>query len=111
MIIIVFFIIYGFIKDNGLQYLFMILGFIGGIIENNRMMAYIEINAYKQSSNISINEFNDSIQRLNETKNVIKHFNSKKEAIDYLVRETGIKRSECIKAYDFIMNLDLEKRK
>lgn len=108
MLIIVFFIIYGFIKDNGLQYLFMILGFISGIIENNRKMAYIERNAYGQSSNISINEFNNSIQNLQETKNVIKHFSSKKEAIDYLVRETGIKRSECIKAYDFIMSLDSE---
>lgn len=111
MLIIVFFIILGFIKDNGLQYLFMIIGFISGIIENNRMMAYIEKNAYGKSSNISLNEFNNSIQSLQKTKNVIKKFNSKKEAIDYLVKETGIKRSECIKAYDFVMDFDLEKNK
>lgn len=111
MLIIVFFIILGFIKDNGLQYLFMIIGFISGIVENNRMMAYIEKNAYGKTSNISINEFNNSIQSLHKTKDVIKQFNSKKEAIDYLVKETGIKRSECIKAYDFMMNLDLEKNK
>lgn len=43
MFLIVGFIIYGFIKDNGLQYLFMGMGFISGIIENNRKMAYIEI--------------------------------------------------------------------
>ena len=36
------FIIFGFIKDNGLQYVFMIIGFIIGVIENNRRMAYIE---------------------------------------------------------------------
>lgn len=111
MLIIVFFIILGFIKDNGLQYLFMIIGFISGIIENNRMMAYIEKNAYGKSSNISLNEFNNSIQSLQKTKSVIKKFNSKKEAIDYLAKETGIKRSECIKAYDFMMNFDLEKNK
>lgn len=46
MLIVVGFIIYGFIKDNGLQYLFMILGFVSGIVENNRMMAYVERNAY-----------------------------------------------------------------
>lgn len=111
MLIIVFFIILGFIKDNGLQYLFMIIGFISGIIENNRMMAYVEKNAYGKSSNISQNEFNNSIQSLQKTKNVIKQFNSKEEAIDYLVKETGIKRSECIKAYDFVMDFDLEKNK
>lgn len=48
MLVIVFFIIYGFIKDNGFQYLFMVIGFVGGIIENNRMMAYIEKNAYNK---------------------------------------------------------------
>ena len=36
MIIIVGFIIYGFIKDNGIQYIFMIVGFTYGIWENNR---------------------------------------------------------------------------
>lgn len=50
MIIIIFFIIYGFIKDSGLQYLFIylfiIIGFITDIIENNCMMSYIEKNAY-----------------------------------------------------------------
>lgn len=48
MLVIVFFIIYGFIKDNGFQYLFMVIGFVSGIIENNRMMAYIEKNAYNK---------------------------------------------------------------
>ena len=48
MIIIVGFIIYGFIKDNGIQYIFMIVGFTCGIWENNRKKAYIERNAYKK---------------------------------------------------------------
>ena len=51
MIIIVGFIIYGFIKDNGIQYLFMIIGFTYGIWENNRKKAYIERNAYRQIAN------------------------------------------------------------
>ena len=50
MIIIVGFIIYGFIKDNGIQYIFMIIGFTYGIWENNRKKAYIERNAYKHIS-------------------------------------------------------------
>ena len=48
MIIIVGFIIYGFIKDNGIQYIFMIIGFTYGIWENNRKKVYIEQNAYRK---------------------------------------------------------------
>lgn len=47
-IIIAGFIIFGFIKDNGLQYIFMIVGVISGIIEKNVKQAYIDRNAYKQ---------------------------------------------------------------
>lgn len=52
MFVIAFFIIYGFVKDNGLQYLFMILGFVSGIIENNRKMSYVERNAYGKHFNL-----------------------------------------------------------
>ena len=51
MIIIVGFIIYGFVKDNGIQFIFMIVGFTYGIWETNRKKAYIERNAYKQITN------------------------------------------------------------
>ena len=51
MIIIVGFIIYGFIKDNGIQFIFIIVGFTYGIWETNRKKAYIEKNAYRQISN------------------------------------------------------------
>ena len=50
-LIIAGFIIYGFIKNNGIQFIFMIVGFIYGIWENNRKQAYIEKNAYKQINN------------------------------------------------------------
>lgn len=50
-IIIAGFIIFGFIKDNGLQYIFMIVGVISGIIEKNVKQAYIDRNAYKQIDN------------------------------------------------------------
>lgn len=50
-IIIAGFIIFGFIKDNGLQYIFMIVGVISGIIEKNVKQVYIDRNAYKQIDN------------------------------------------------------------
>lgn len=111
MIVIVFFIIYGWIKDNGLQYLFMILGLISGVIENNKMMAYIERNAYGKNSKISIEEFRSSVDRLEEFQKIMKEFSSKKEAVEYLTKETYLSERECIEAYDFIMKLDLEEIK
>lgn len=109
MIVIVFFIIYGFIKDNGLQYLFMIIGFISGIMENNKMMTYIEKNAYGKNSNVSIEEFRKSMSRLKDLQDTIKKFKSKKEAVAYLMKETGIAEEECSKAYDTAMKIDFKK--
>lgn len=111
MIIIVFFIIYGFIKDNGLQYLFMIIGFISGIIENNKMMAYIEKNAYGKKSKISIDEFRSYIQNLKEFKKIVSKFESKNDAINYMIEETGLSKQECEDAYKFAMKIDFDKLK
>lgn len=47
MLVIAFFIIYGWIKnDRNIIILFIIIGFVSGIVENNRMMAYVEKNVY-----------------------------------------------------------------
>lgn len=108
MIVVVFFIIYGFIKDNGVQYLFMIIGLVSGVIENNKMMAYIERNAYGKNSKISIEEFRSSVDRLEEFQQTMKEFSSKRDAIQYLIKETNLSKKECIEAYDFIMKLDLK---
>lgn len=111
MLIIVFFIIFGFIKDNGLQYVFMIIGFIIGVIENNRRMAYIEKKAYGKKEKISMDEFRTYMQRMKEFKEIMSKFDSKEEAIKYLIKETGLSKQECEKAYDFILRLDVEKIK
>lgn len=111
MMIIVFFIIYGFIKDNGLQYLFMIIGFISGIIENNKMMAYIEKNAYSNKEGGTISAFSSSLKSLKEFKEKISKFESKNEAIQYLIKETGLSKQECKDAYDFVMKTDFDKVK
>jgi len=109
MIIIVFFIIYGFIKNNGLQYLSMILGFIYGAMENNRMMTYVENHVYGKKSNISVNEFKISMKRLKEFKRLVSQFKNKNEAIEFLMQETKLSRHECTEAYNFIMNTNIDK--
>ena len=111
MLVIIFFTIYGFIKDNGLQYLFMIIGFISGIIEKNKMMAYIEKNAYGKKSKISIDEFRTYIQRMKEFKEIISKFARKNEAIDYLMKETGLSKQECKDAFDLVIKTDFDKIK
>lgn len=111
MIVIVFFIIYGFIKDNGLQYLFMIIGFISGIVENNKMMAYIERNAYGKRANMSADEFRDYIKKQKEFKRIISGFKSRDEAIDFLIKETRLSKKECSEAYDITMKIDIDKFK
>lgn len=111
MIVIVFFIIYGFLKDNGLQYLFILLGFISGIIENNRMMAYIEKNVYGKKSKVSIEDFRNYIKNFEEFKQMVSKFSNKKEAVHYLMEETGLSKQECSDAYDLAMKLDFDKIK
>ncbi|MCM1052954.1 MAG: helix-turn-helix domain-containing protein [Ruminococcus sp.] len=107
MLIIVFFIILGFVKDNDLQYLFMILGFIYGIIENNRLMAYIENNAYKSKLSLSSTDFKNALKSFKETKKILKEFKNKEEAINYLMRETKLSKKECTNAYEILIKLDL----
>lgn len=105
MVIIVFFIIYGFIKDNKIQYLFMILGFIIGVIENNKMLAYIEKNAYGQKA-LSLSDFKCSLARFKEVKSILEGFKTKEEAIEYLVKETGLSSKECAESYNILMKID-----
>lgn len=111
MTIIACFIIYGFIKNNDMQYLFIIIGFISGIIENNRMMRYVEKHAYGKQENISMVQFHQYIKTMQDFKQQMEQFSSKTEAIEYLTKETGLSKKECSKAYDLITQLDLEKLK
>lgn len=109
VLIIVFFIIYGFIKDNGVQYVFMVIGLICGVIENNKKDAYIEKNAYGPNSSVSTNEFRTYIKRMQEFKVILTSFPHKKDAINYLMEETGLSKEECQKTYDIIIKIDFVK--
>lgn len=79
------------------------------IILYNKMMAYIEKNAYGKNSNISIDDFRKYIKSMKEFKNIIERFNSKDDAIEYLINETGLTKEECELAYSNIKNIDFDK--
>lgn len=102
-------IIYGFIKDNNMQYLGMALGFISTLIENNRKASYVEKNAYGKKSNISVDEFQNYLKTLKEFKEKMNKFANKKDAINYLMKETHLPKQDCQNAYDIIMKIDFEK--
>lgn len=93
-----------------------LIGTIGGllamlfyIILYNKMMAYIEKNAYGKKSDISIDDFRKYIKSMKEFKKTMNKFDSKEEAINYLVKETGLSKQECTEAYNNIMKIDFNK--
>lgn len=50
------------------------------------------------------------IEKLKETKELLKEFSTRDEAIEFLVKETGIAKEECSFAYDILIKLDLDKK-
>ncbi|MDE5538917.1 MAG: hypothetical protein K2J20_00320 [Bacilli bacterium] len=46
---------------------------------------------------------------MRKLKDLLENFKSRKEAIDYLIKETKLSKSECETAYDFVINLNLDK--
>ena len=48
-------------------------------------------------------------QSLERLKEFLKQFETKEEAIEFLVKETGISKDECSNAYDILMEIDLDK--
>ena len=56
------------------------------------------------------NKIKESINRLRESKEILGKFSTKKDAVEYLIKETKLSDEECSKAYDFLMNLDLDKK-
>lgn len=55
------------------------------------------------------NELNEAILKLEEIKGLLKKFSNREEAIEFLVKETGISKEECTTAYDFFTKKKLAK--
>ena len=75
------------------------------------MTSYIKRNVYDTKTYTTKSESQDYLTRLKESKNLISEFKTKKEAINFLVKETGLSQQECHQLYDFINKLDLDKIK
>ena len=51
-------------------------------------------------------ELQEAIVRFKETKNILEKFPVREEAIEFLVKETGLSKEECATAYDILMKID-----
>lgn len=54
-------------------------------------------------------QLKESIERLKDAKRMLDQFPTKEEAVEYLVKETGISKEECSNAYDILIRIDLDK--
>ena len=59
---------------------------------------------------ISDAEFDRAIESFIKTKELLSQYASREEAVDFLVKETGLPREECQRACDFLMERDFKTR-
>ena len=61
---------------------------------------------YDSDCGITYNEFLNALTRISETTVLLSKFNTKEEAVEYLMNETNLPYEECSRAYDFYIRLN-----
>ena len=51
-------------------------------------------------------EIKDVIEKFKEVSDILKKFDNRDEAIEYLINETKLSKEECSTAYDIIMKIE-----
>ena len=70
------------------------------------LMRMLKYKLYQLSDkSVTFLEFDNALNRMAEVTTILKQFESKKEAVDYLVKATNLSVEECSTAYDFYMSL------
>ncbi len=52
------------------------------------------------------NEMETVIEKFKEVRSILKDFDNRDEAIEYLVKETKLSKEECSTAYDMIIKME-----
>ena len=79
-------------------------------IADANLLQMLKYTLYRSSDKrMTFSEFENALSRIAEISATLKAFNSKKEAVDFLLRETTCSPEECTKAYDFYIGLFLER--
>ena len=68
-----------------------------------QMLKYKLYNSSDKS--ITFIEFDNALRRMVEFTTMLKTFETKEKAVDYLMKETNSSIEECSMAYDFYINL------
>jgi len=55
------------------------------------------------------NELKEVMEKLKEVKNVLEEFQTREEAIEFLVKETKLSKEECATAYDILIKINVDK--
>ena len=61
---------------------------------------------YDSDCDITYNEFLNALTRISETTVLLSKFNTKEEAVEYLMNETNLPYEECSRAYDSYISLN-----
>ncbi len=71
-------------------------------IADENLLMLLEHRLYDTSSKeISFDEFHNCLSKISEVTLLLQRFWGKQEAVEYLVKETGLPVEECASAYDF----------
>lgn len=72
-------------------------------------MQMLKYNLYQlNDKSISFVEFDNVLNRMAEVTTILKQFGTKKEAVDYLIKETNLSIEECSTAYDCYVKICLK---
>ncbi|MBQ4523212.1 MAG: helix-turn-helix domain-containing protein [Lachnospiraceae bacterium] len=75
-------------------------------IADDNLLQMLKYKLYSSSDkSITFDEFDNALSRVAELTTILKAFNTKKEAVDFLMKETNGSLEECSGAYDFYVNL------
>ena len=56
-------------------------------------------------------EIKTIIEKFKEVRDILKKFDNRDEVIEYLVNETKLSKEECSTAYDFLVKVNLDKKR
>ena len=65
---------------------------------------------YDVDCGVSYEDFKNVLFKISETTVMLSKFKSKEAAVEYLIKETGLRIEECSNAYDVYFNLNRVKR-
>lgn len=70
------------------------------------LMRMLKYKLYQLSDkSVAFVEFDNALNRMAEVTTILKQFETKEEAVDYLVKGTNLPIEECSTAYDYYINL------